>query len=448
VYSNASPRRITSFKVSYPTLPSIGDTLPNPEAINLIEKQYSHDVMVLHYALPNYNAIKTLKTGVPVSFTWSKSGQERTWIGYVSFVSSESSGSVSKQMSVHCIGSSFPMKERSAKTFSNKTIPQVAEQLAKEHGLKFIGDPHPRKFKTLQVSGQSHWEWLIEQAKRIGYGVVVDGTNLHFRTIDSLMSAFGSDSAVMSFFAKDFPTDTLYYDRTLDYFKVLNGEYVESGELRNNKLVGGVDPVTGKVVSAASSAKNAKRQTKQHVNDIFFSDHKTNQVVHDITDAKTSSEGAAQLSRFNTPASVKGQGDPRMRPFSTVYIDGISDETDGRWLITEIVHIITLSGEYQVEMKVATDGYGKQLSLNSANTPVGADGIAKGQTVRITDNSVVGTVNLQEALARKGKTNKSLNSKTFKLKQKHVVAKESNQGFNRTPTVWAVQPKTSQRKTR
>ena len=432
IFAGGSYRRGTEYEVTYHTLPSITATLPKPQSIVITQKQYHHDVAVLEFPVLNEQAMSNLKTGVPISFTWTKDGRTGTWVGYVAFVSSEISATPRKRLEVHCIGSSFPLKTKKTRVFKNKTIPQVAEIIAKENGFKFIGEPNPRIFTQLTISGQSYWEWLQEQAKRIGYAMRVEGMTLVFRPIDKLIDHSSSDTPVLSYFSNDFPTDVLEADRTLDYFKVLNGEYIEGGELRNTKTVSGVDPVTGKVLSSSRSPKNVGQNLRTVANDVFFQEHKTGQVVHDSTSAAVAAEGAAHMARFSTPATVKCQGDPRVKPYAPVYVNGISESLDGYWITTSVKHFMTISGEYQLEMTVASDGLGNNQATYS----------------RAADMNHVGLVDLDAAIANGGVSPSVSNQTHVALHLKAPVHKETNQGYNRTPTVWKAAPKAVKKVTR
>jgi phage protein D len=422
---NASPRRVTFYEVSYPTLPSLTDTLITPGAITLIQNQYSHDVVVLEWPLPNEAALKNLKTGVPIHFKWTKEFVTQNWVGYVSFVSNEISATPKKRLEVHCVGASFPLKSRTPRVFSNKTIPQVAQILAKEHGLKFLGAAHPRIFTQLTISGQPHWEWLQSQAKRIGFALAIEGTTLHFKPIDELIDMYSSTAPILSYFSDEFPTDFSYEDRTLDYFKVHKGEYLEGGELRNIKRVSGVHPITGKPVTSSKKPSNVGHSSKKNVNDVFFEDHRTSQVVHDVTSASTAAEGAAHMARFTTPATVKCQGNPKIKPFAPVYIDGISEDVDGHWVATKVKHFMTITGEYQIEMTVATDG-------NGPNKP---------NQTRVTSSSSIGIINEEAAIKNGGMDEGSSENDGYSLEVVVPVTTETNQGFNRTPTRWKNKPK-------
>jgi phosphomannomutase len=86
-----------------------------------------------------------------------------------------------KPMTVVCVGASYPLNERATRTFSNLTIPDIAAIIAREHSLHLIADSHPTVFPSLTIAGHSYWEWLQEQAKRIGFVILVDGTKVSVR---------------------------------------------------------------------------------------------------------------------------------------------------------------------------------------------------------------------------------------------------------------------------
>jgi hypothetical protein len=131
-------------------------------------------------------------------------------------------------------------------------------------------------------------------------------------------------------------------------------------------------------------------------------------------------EGAAQMARFNLPATVKCQGDPRIRPFGTVFIAGTGDLTDGFWIVREAHHMFHKIGDYQLELKIATDGMG-----DTATTPF-----------RNRTDVNVGTIDLGETLATNGIPALFFTFDSVQLIPEVKIVKESNQGFNRTPNKW------------
>lgn len=422
--SSATNRRSTSYFVKFPTIPSLNNVMGQPMGIVIKQKALSHDLAILEYPTQNESLLKTLTTGVPVSFEWKKGSDSAKFVGYVSYVSSEISVSPKKRMEVHCVGASYPLKERKTRTFKNKTITQIAQIIAKEKGLKFVGEFHPRVFPQLTIANQSYWEWLHEQAKRIGYAMYVENTTMHFRPFDKLIDEGSSTAPVMAAFASDVPTDTLYYDRTLDYFKALKGDYIEGTELRNIKTVGGVNPVTGKLITAKKTPVKAGKRVRASSNSVLFEEQRTDQVVHDAIAANSSALGAAQMARFNMPARIKGQGHPLMRPYHPVYVDGIDARFNGFWVPDEITHYLTMVGEYQVEMHALADGTG-------VNAPA---------VGRKTSTSLVGKVDLEAAVANGGRATHLRTAPNSSLRSASLHVKETGQGYTKTPTVWVHKP--------
>jgi hypothetical protein len=235
---------------------------------------------------------------------------------------------------------------------------------------------------------------------------------------------YSGDSPMISYFQNDLPTDTMFVDRTLDYFKVMNGEYIEGGHLRNEKHVGGVDPLTGKAVVTKNKPNKVGKNTRVTSGDVFFEEQNTEHVIHDSVSATAAVNGAAHLARFTTPAKVRCQGDVRIKPFGCVIVNGITEDLDGNWLVVSTKHFLNINGEYQIEMQVAADGTGK-----NNDTPT-----------RTTNSSEIGTIDIAAALENGGVPVTAPVAKKSKIKLSKPIHKETKQGFNRTPAKWVAPP--------
>lgn len=418
----AKYRRSNAFKVSYPTLPNIQTV---PQSVQIRQEMGKHDIAVLEFRNVHEGMFKNLKTGVPIQISWTQGTLSTTLYAYVTHVSRETVAQKKNYFRVHCVGGSFPLKKRSTKVYKKKTVTEVAREIAKEHGLKFVGENHSRRFDQLAISGHSQWEWLQEQAKRIGYGVMVEGMTLVLKPIDKLLNQSISNSAVMSTFDSTIPMGVLFEDRTLDFFEVLNGENIEHGEeLRAVKSVGGVNPITGRSFTSKKDPKTSGRSIRKNVSDSLFEETVHSQVANDSISARHAAEGKAQLARLNLPASVRGQGDPRLKPWAPVKIVGTGDETDGVWVVNSVTHFLGSVGTYFVEMTVSTDGLGASTVNNSAGVN------------SANNRSMNGTVDIASALK---KQNVRVSPATVRLSSKNGksgVMVESRQGFKRTPALW------------
>ena len=408
------PRRSTDFQLSFPTMPSLQR---KPMKVELHQKQYHHDVLSIIFPITGELWFNEIVTGLPVKFKWSQGSIANEWYGYVSHVSKNVVVQREKTMEVHCVGSSFPLKERTTRTFTDSTITEAAKIIADEYGFAFIGDSHPRRFSQLIMAGHSHWEWLQEQAKRIGYGLRVDGSTMYFRSLDNLIDQDITSIPLLYMGETQSVYRGQFKDRTLDSFTVLKGDYIENTDfLRTEKYAAGVDPLTSQVIGNQSSPKDVGENIKKGTNDVLFKEYRTDQVVGSDLDAVTMSEGAAQMARLNMPAKVKAQGDPRVRPFHPVYVRGTGTLTDGYWVVKEAKHIFQKFGDYHLEMVVVTDGTG--------GNDVG--------TFRGRKSPDMNTINISEKL----KANNQGQVIIPVLSQTKTAILPSDQGFKQTPAVW------------
>jgi len=413
-------RRGTSYRLSFPTLPSFKAV---PKYVDVYQNMYEHDIVVAQFPKPSDSWFKTLKTGVPVSFVWKQGRFSRTFLGYVYAISKKDiAGQKLKVMEVTFIGSSFRLKAKSAQVFKNKTIPEVAQWIAKKHKLKFVGDNDSRRFPHLSISGQSYWEWLHVNAQRIGFAMYVDGTTLVFKAIDKLIDQTANNAATFSMFGSVIGMGGQLLDRTLDSLNVTNGDYVETSEAtRTTKVVGGVDPITSAVVSSSVAPNTVGTNLRMDSSSVLFTEPQVDRVVNSASSAFDSAKGAAQLARFSLPATAVGQGDPRVRPFLPVLINGTGEVTDGYWVVKKVHHILHRGGEYQVEMELATDGVGE-----NAYSPF-----------RAGERAMPGVVNTTDSLL--DKIDPTVNSSSGSaLSGQLVPYVETDQGFGRNPIYWEV----------
>lgn len=412
-------RKGTSTRVSFPTLPSL---TAQPRRIDLYQKQYNHDIMVLEFASESTLWFETLKTGVPVRFVWRQDTLDKNWIGYVSSIQKINAPQRTNIMQIVCVGATFGMKQRATRVFPNSTIPQAIQTIAEEFGFNVVTEAHPQVFTQLTIPGLSYWEWINEQAKRIGYGIIVDGLNFILLPLDKLIDITFSNSAVLAMGNSGAPFNTQFLDRTLDKFEVINGDNVESStNFRTVKNVGGVDPIDGSIVLSSRAPTEDGTPLRETESSVLFSEYRTDQVVNSLVAAQQISKGAAQMARFSIPATALGQGDPRIRPFGALFIAGTGNITDGFWVVREAHHMFHKVGDYMVDLKIATDGIGDAI----VETPF-----------RTRTDLAVGTVNLNEALNNGGVTNLSFDVDSVELTNTNVVQNEAEQGFITAPSRW------------
>jgi hypothetical protein len=417
--NNGQYRYGTKYSVEFPLLPSL--THPARKAY-LQQTQGQHDILTLEFSVTSSLWAKLLATGVPVRFKWETGKYKGEWLGYVHSVKQNWAKATQNVMEVVCLGSTFPLKNSNSEVFKNVSIPQAVEKIAKKFGYKFVTKSHPLRFSTLTMVGDvSYWEWIQQLAVAIGYGVVVNGTELQFLPLDDLINRGSYSAPVLSAESKMLPTNVGFIDKKLDHIEIVSGDYLEGGfgQPRTNKLMGGVDALTGRVFSKKGVPSEVGRNVRNSVTDVIFDEVVASAVVDTPKMATELSKGAAQAARLTLPAKIRCQGDPRIKPFSPIYIEGSGEETDGFWVVTKAVHMFSLIGEYQMEVSALTDGKGPN----------------KEAPFRKATGSAVGMIDLESALNKQNVQSNTLSGKTV-LDVKVPIVKQTGQGFNKTPARW------------
>jgi hypothetical protein len=184
------------------------------------------------------------------------------------------------------------------------------------------------------------------------------------------------------------------------------------------KITGGVNPLSGKVVSGKTSPNKTGTKMRSGTRAPLFNDY-SDEVVHAKYLGKQASKDLAEGARLNTPASVLGQGDTRLSPYARVYISGTGLQTDGFWMVKESLHNFKFDGNYRIELKVLSDGIGDNVS----------------SSFRRADASRLGTLNLQEKIVR-DLGSKSTATTSYSLVSRLPAVVESQQGFAQLGNYW------------
>lgn len=415
--TNLKYRKSTYYEVQFPTAPSLK---AKPDRVELTQKQYEHDLLVLNYGKSSSLWFSILKTGTPIIFTWVQNNEKSIWVGYVINVSKTNAAERGRPMKVYCVGASYVLKARGARVFKNVSVTDVARKVAKEFGLGFVGENSSRKFSQIVMTGQSYWQFLQEQAARIGYGLYVRGATLYMRPLDRIINAGMSYASTLTLQPPVFPAGVQAADRTLDRFEILNGDLIENGDNPNTvKVTAGVNPLTNKPVGGSQDPKKVGQKLRAKPNSALFSDY-PKEVVHGSKISKQAAKDLAEGARFTVPAKLVGQGDRRAMPYNVFYIEGTGFDTDGYWLIKEVEHVMLLTGQYQIDVKVVTDGIGSNVQT----------------AFRGARPSRVGTINVQEKILQDLSGGKNRASAP-KLTNKVPRMLETQQGFAQLNSVWS-----------
>jgi len=404
-----------SFKVSYPDFPSLTGTV---RAVTIYQEMGKHDIVELRYPLFNSAYFDAIKTGVPVEVTWKNDKVSGRFTGYTVNVSHVVSQQFDRSVKILCVGASYPLKEGASKIWVNKTASEIATDIATKFKLNPKVTPSAVRFTQQSLAGQSYWEKLNELAARIGYGIQVVGTELHFHPIDKMIDQFMTTIPSMAFAGPLEHPSSKMVGPTLEFFEPKIGDFLESNDYaRTAPVVSGVDPVTGKTYSVKSSANTVGKKLRKITKDPLFSNIETRTVIESGAMAKSLADARAQLGRFGISATGVGQGDPRIAPWRTIEVSGTGAQSDGFWVVAKVQHVMVGDGRYEVEFTCLADGTGSNKST----------------AFRPSSAGTVPTRNIKHEVS----TNNTGKPTSTKLSSATKMIKQTGAGYKVTPRRWS-----------
>jgi phage protein D len=352
-----------TYEVFVPSVPSLQ---ARPSQLDLHQKEGHHDVLVATF--PNFRPAwaESLVPGTPISVRISNGAAANTWYGYVAKTTAVSAAQLSRPTKVYCVGSSYPLKQRGSETFSNLSLPDAVGVLARRVGLSYVGQPHPRVFRQLALTGETQWQWIQQQAERIGYVAMVEKSTLYFRSIDRTIDermVFVPKLTMMASTAS--PDKRSLQHRTLDHFEIVREDSAQSEHPRLGINVANVDLDSRGELSGFALPEQVGRPIREGLDDTLFTGFDVSETVESAAEAKQVAQDLVQRRRFSTEARAKGFGDPRIGVFSTVNISGTGNRSDGFWAVQAVHHQLQGgSGLYVADMHLISDGEG----ANSGST--------------------------------------------------------------------------------
>lgn len=403
-----------SFKISYPDFPAIQNVA---RSVEIFQEMGKHEIVKIYYSRFSTVFFKGIKTGVPVSLTWKNDKTSGQFFGYAVDVSYTTAQQLNRDVVITCIGSSYPLKEQTSKIWINKTASEIVNEVSKKFKLKPVVTQSNTRFAQQSLAGHSYWEKLNELAKRIGYGIQVIGTELHFHPIDKMIDQFMTTIPILSFKDPLQNPESNITVPTLTYFEPKVGDHMEHTDFsRSVNTVNGIDPLTSKPFSFKTSSNKIGKKLRKGTKDPLFSTVEAVMVIANPTMARSLSEARAQLGRFTISANGVSQGDPRISPWRTVEIQGTGTTTDGYWVVKKAQHVLHGDGRYMVEFSCLADGTG--LNQTTATRPSSAGAVPTRNIV----NEIV--------------TNNKRKPTSTTLSSTTILVNQTKAGYNTTPRKW------------
>lgn len=404
----------TSYEVSFPEFAS---SKFQPYQIVIHQEERSHDIAILKYQLMGEFFFKALKTGTAVSIDWENNPKSKgRFVGHVVKVKRTKAAQLNQELEIHCVASSFALKQTKSNTWKNKTVPEIVKDIGNQTKIKTVVTPNSSKFTQVSQYGKSYWEFLNELAFKIGYVMYVKDAILYFQDLDEVIDKQVGLIPLLNFDVEFAPPFHSAIERTLDRFEPTVSDLIEDTDQprKSNKVISGVDPISAKAYSS-KKAPTSTRGLRKSPSEILFDDNTSFDVINSKMFADSLTKGKADRARMSMPAKFSSQGDPRIRPYGVVEVTGIDTTIDGYWLVRQVTHTMNKVGHYQCEGVVVTDGRG----LNVA-------------TSRRTQNGGVPTLNL----TNRGNGERITKSKPAKLSSQVFSYTQSKSGYTQNKRTW------------
>jgi len=95
--------------------------------------------------------------------------------------------------------------------------------------------------------------------------------------------------------------------------------------------------------------------------DSIFKKHHVRDLVGSLAESKLLADGYSNVHKWQHRAKVLLVGDPALRPYDPIYLDGLPNGMSGYWIVLSIIHRFGGSpANYVVEVEVGTDILGDQ----------------------------------------------------------------------------------------
>lgn len=329
-------------------------------ALHLRQARYEHDMMFLTFR--EWDAsFDLIKPGTPVSVLVKDLENPINFYGYVHHLEPNKTPG-SDNVTVAVIGASFVFKQPSQAIYKDTTASALAIKIATKYGFSYAVTPHPRVYPQIAQSGQSDWQLLVRLARQCGYSLRAENTELYFQPLTENFNRFKSEAKRFYMNDANDPTGSTIYS-----FNPIIGETLGFADgTKSATAVTGIDLLgdSNNIFNVTKQKDNTTIRRKYQ--ESFFDNFKSDTTALDFSSAYYEAEAYDLLTMFPYRAEVEVLGNTELKPMMPVYLEGLSRDYSGYWIVLETTHVIT-NAVYTTKMTVGVD------SLGTAN--VWTDGV-------------------------------------------------------------------------
>lgn len=317
-----------------------------PVEVRILEREWAHDTAIITMPFEKKNK-KKYAHGAPVviRYGWQPDDVEH-FFGYVHHADRHDEQSNPGHLDIYCIAASYRFRSIRLRSFRQRSVAQIAAQIAKEHRFSILVQGYARIFPSLAQHGRSDWDFLASLAKRIGFTLYAHKTDLVMvkRQIDTT--------------AKRWPTFRLrpahYNARATCYsLDVKVGDSLPKSARQQHIAMGLSDNNT--VVRAVAKPVTTGSGTTELPDPAWWK--RSEWPVHDVRTAQQTVQGEAAGRSFAVRAEAALSGNTKVHQGSTVRIVAADSDSDGLWWVSQVEHRITRK-DYRLQTILERDALG------------------------------------------------------------------------------------------
>jgi phage protein D len=330
-----------------------GPPLPSPSTLCVEQEEYCHDTAVANFWAADVDA-DSFVSGMPVTLDFGFVNVRRYFYGYVNHaervnnVLSTTQGLTNRNsVNVYCVGASWPMKQVGTRGWFNRTASQVVTEIAQAFGFDIDVVPDQTVWPSLQMAGQTYWQFCVHLAKMIGYTFYCNGVQLVFRPRKINPRALTGTVA-----AYDYRADPA----GMPVFTPVLGATSPGGGRLANRQATGIDPRTTTVIYSQVPGSPAPSIMGLSAENPVF-----NKINHFAArnqqelNAQNAGEGA--VNQLYVTAEAHAAGNPAIAQGSVVQIVNANGSQNGLWYVTKACHSLEVQ-QYAVDMCLGRDSLG------------------------------------------------------------------------------------------
>lgn len=277
-----------------------------------------------------------------------------SFYGYISHLeplSVTSAGTVNNspfQMTrAYCMGSSYIMKSKRSRVWHNKSIYEIATEMADNYKFSVSVPRDDYRIERLVQKSQSDWAFLVYAADLWGYRVLMDGTHIHVWDPYKALNHRVSYSALYTVRGlggspSPQPGQILKFDGRIGAVSPDGSRSYDTIHLLDKQ---------GQLLSVLNEDFSEQSGLGTPINSQFSNVLSINADTYEMG---TRIVEAALRKKFPMTAYVEAVGDPGIMPGGIVNIKEYNAQFDGFWYVTSVRHEIAQSSMVSY-LKIAKD---------------------------------------------------------------------------------------------